>query len=126
MITITLIAYGIGTGDWVLAVILMLTAGVYFLLRNEKSKQLTVSIYEGGIEIDGVLTPWQEWKNFWILLGTNHAELHVLPLKSNREFHVLLDGTDPFVVRDTMAAFLEYDGKKKEKLFDAFIRFCKL
>lgn len=126
VIAVSLIAYGIATGDWVLAVVLTLTAGVYFLLRDQHGKEYHMRIFPAGIEIDGTMHTWDAWKNYWILIGPSHAELHVLRKKPTREFIVLIDALDPFVVRDTFAEFIPYDGEKKEKIFDAFIRFCKL
>ncbi len=126
IIAVSLIAYGIMMHDWVLSVIFLLTAGVYFLLRNQHPKIYTVRLFENGIEIDGELSTWDNWQSCWILLGTTHAELHMLPAKSRKQFVVLIDGPDPFVVRDVISQYVNYDAEKKEKIVDAFIRFSKL
>jgi hypothetical protein len=122
-----IVVYGIFSGTWSMSLVFAFIPALYWLLRNQAHKQHVIRIMTLGIEYDGVLLPWGDFKEFWILSGPNYNELHIAPVKKIRSEIVIQTGTiDPFVLRDVLAQFLPQIGDRHEKLLDAFIRFCKL
>jgi hypothetical protein len=127
IVTMGLVVYGILTGAWSFAVTIAILAGLFFLVRNEKHPLHSIRISELGIEFDGVMHPWVEWKDFWMLASPDHCELHIESKKSHRADLIIHTGPmNPLTVRDTMSRYLPQNPEKREKLLDAIIRFCKL
>lgn len=128
ILTVALIAYALATGSWTFAVVIMLAAAVYFLVRNVEDHRYQVVISPSALFIDGTPYTWETWDAFWILRGeNNHYELHVRPKKKNRkDFVVLITDQKPEEVQGAMRGFLREDVTQKEKMFDMILRICKL
>ncbi len=127
ILCIVVIVYGIVTGAWGMSLVCALLAGLFFLVRNEAQVIHSIRILETGIEFDGKMFMWSDWKHFWILQGQSYHELHI---ETNRRFSadiVIQTGElDPYVIRDLLSQFIPQIAHKKEKILDAIIRFCKL
>ncbi len=127
ILTLTFVAYSLAVGAWTAAVVAVLAAGAYVLVRNQKHRTLRIGITEEGLIVDGVLSPWEQWDSFWILASKDVAMLHLAPKKKrNGEFRVLTGDIDPFLLRDILSRYLPHDAEKTERFFDMIIRFCKL
>ncbi len=124
---VVMIAYGILSDAWSLSVVFAFIPALYYLMRNQNHRMHTIRILEDGIDFDGQLTPWGQYERFWILQGDDYFELHVEKLKRGTAELVILTGPiDPYVLRDTLGQFIPQIGHQKERILDAFIRFCKL
>ncbi len=122
-----IIAYGVLTSAWGLSLTFALLPALYYLIRNQNHRRHHIRIFEIGIQWDGRLTPWAEWKEFWILEGPSYHELHIAPQRSSSADLVIQTAEiDPFLVRDVIGTYLPQIGHQKERLLDALIRFCKL
>jgi hypothetical protein len=122
-----MIAYGILSGSWSLSLIFALVPALYYVLRNKSHSKHTIRLKETGIEYDGRLTPWAEWKEFWILEGTDYYELHIAAVRTTRSELVIQTGEiDPYAIRDALGQYIPQIAHQKERLLDAIIRFCKL
>lgn len=122
-----MVVYGVLTGAWTFAITIAILAGLFYLVRNEPHPIHSVRIMELGVEFDGVLHPWNDWKDFWMLTSPDHCELHFEHKKALRADLVVHTGTmNPLTVRDTIAHYLPQNPNKREKMLDAIIRFCKL
>ena len=127
LLCLTAVMYGVISGSWSLSVTFGMIGGLYYLTRNEKHPDHTISIREMGVEYDGSFRSWGDYKEFWILRGDGYHELHISTSKFLRPDIVIQTGEiDPHAIRDTIAQFLPMTDQKKERLLDAFIRFCKL
>jgi hypothetical protein len=127
LICATFIGYGIFTKAWTLSITFATLGGLYYLTRNERHAPHSIRILDIGIEFDGLLRPWAEWKHFWILRGEGYHELHVTPQKNFRQEILIQTGeVDPYLIRDTIGLYLPQITHQKERLLDAIIRFCKL
>lgn len=127
VVTLGLIVYGVLSGSWLFAITIGILAGLFYLVRNEAHPIHTVRILELGLEFDGKLHPWNEWKEFWMLSGPKHCEVHLEFRKGFRPNLVVHTATmDPLVVRDVLAHFLPQNPNKRERLLDTIIRICKL
>lgn len=120
------IAYGVLTAAWGLSLTFALLPALYYLIRNQGHRKHHIRIFEIGIEWDGRLIPWSDWKHFWILEGPGYHELHIEPMKRGTELVVQTGDLDPFLVRDVLGVFLPQIGHQRERILDALIRFCKL
>lgn len=124
---VMMIAYGILSGAWSLSLIFAFVPALYYLLRNQGHMLHTIRMLETGIDYDGKLTAWGEWKEFWILEGPGYYELHIAPMKQMKSDIVMMTSDiDPYLLRDTIGGFLPQIAHRKERLLDAIIRFCKL
>jgi len=121
------IVYGLVTGAWLMSVCLGICSGLYFLVRNEKHKNHSITITKMGVEFDGVMHGWSELKDFWMLSGPGYCELHIASRKRLvGDLRIQTGDLDPFHVRDVLHHFLEQDPHKREKLLDTISRLCKL
>ncbi len=122
-----LIIYGLISGAWLMSVCMAICAGLYYMVRDEKHRLHSIVLTRMGVEFDGVMHPWNELKNFWMLSGHGYVELHIAHKKHlKRDIKIQLGDLDPFAVRDVLHEFIEQDPHKREKILDAIIRFCKL
>ncbi len=122
-----MIVYGVLTGAWSFSVTIAILAGLFYLVRNEQHPIHSIRLTELGIEFDGVMHAWNEWKDFWILSSPDHCELHVEHKKSLRPDLIIHTGdVNPLTIRDTMLHFLPQNPHKREKILDLIIRICKL
>jgi hypothetical protein len=123
----TMVAYGVLSGTWSMALVFAFLPALYWLARNQSHKTHTIRLTTLGIEFDGKLTVWGEWKEFWILSGPQYHELHIGPNRKSRPDLVIQTGAaDPYLVRDILSQFLPQVTDRHERLLDAFIRFCKI
>lgn len=122
----TLILYGVVTNAWSMSLVVALVAGLYFVVRNQKHQPHSIRLLPLGIEYDGTLEPWDRWQDFWILAGNGFAELHINRKGFRSELQILTGEQDPFAVRDTLIQFIPQSGDKRERILDAFIRYCKI
>jgi len=122
-----MVAYGIFSGNISMSIVFAFIPALYWLVRNQTHKKHTIKLTSLGVELDGKLTSWGEWKEFWILTGAGYHELHIAPKKISRsELVIQTAEIDPFLIRDILVEFMPQVGDRKERLLDAFIRFCKL
>ncbi|HLC75945.1 MAG TPA: hypothetical protein VJB82_02395 [Candidatus Peribacterales bacterium] len=128
-------AYGLFQGSWLTALVAILMGGVYFLMRNEKPKMITVRITGIGMQIEEKIIPWNAIKDFWILLGRNYVELHLSPQGMVQGETVVYirdpqtaanDAIDPGNVRTALLQFLPERSGMQERFLDGIARLLKL
>lgn len=120
-------AYGLFDGSWSTALVALLIGGIYFLLRHQKPRYMTVQVTGLGVRIDGTFTPWNLLRNFWIIVGKDHTELHISPLRLLQpEIVVFLDEVNPALVRDTFLSFLPERAGMEERFLDTVAKVLKL
>ncbi len=127
--------YGILDGSWVTALLALLLGGMYFLLRNEKPKTITVQITGIGMRVDGKLTPWNQLKDFWILVSPEFCELHCSSQGIfQSEIGVFIRDAvtpisaapDPGAIREMLLQYLPERAGMGERMLDSFARILKL
>ena len=118
---------GILTGAWTFAMVMLLTAGVYFLVHRHPVPIRTISLTPQGVLFGDIFTQWSDCAGFWIVQTPLGDELHILRTRGwDREIHIhtgpmSLDRLRPFLGR-----FLTEKSDRSERLVDKIIRFCKL
>ena len=126
-IAATMIVYGILSGAWSMSISFALLAGLVFLVRNETPSVHEIKLLDIGIEFNGRLHAWSEWKQFWILQGTDYHELHIETKKRlNPDLIIQTGDVDPYQLRDLLSEYIPQTDEQKERILDAIIRFCKL
>ena len=127
IICAVIIVYGIVSGSWGMSLVCAMLAGLFFLVRNEPQVVHQIRILETGIEFDGKMHIWGDWKHFWILQGDGYHELHIeSKRRMTPDLVIQTADIDPYELRDLLAEFLPQIANRKEKILDAIIRFCKL
>ena len=122
-----LIVYGMVSGSWIMSFCLAVSAGLYYLVRNEKHPQHTISIMSLGINFNGRLHPWNDFKHFWMLSGSDYCDLHIAcKRRLGGDICIQTGDMDPYKIRDLLSEFMPQDPHKRENILDAIIRFCKL
>ncbi|MBP9773925.1 MAG: hypothetical protein KBD00_04855 [Candidatus Peribacteraceae bacterium] len=126
ILAVALIVYGLLTGAWTMSLVIAIAAGLYFLVRNEKHALHSIRILEAGIEYDGKVEVWDAFKNFWILRGITHTQLHVARKGLKPDIVIFTDSIDAHAIYEALNPHLPHDPEKREKMIDAIIRYCKI
>ena len=128
-------AYGLFEGSWILTILVLLMGGMYFLLRNQKPKKMVIRIVGIGIQIEERILNWSQLKDFWILLGPDFSELHLMTQGVLRgEITVFIKDSEtpaeeaagPGIVRELLLKFLPERSGMQERFLDTIARLLKL
>ena len=128
-------AYGLWEGSWLMALVAILIGGMYFLMRNTAPRKITIRITAIGVQVEENVTPWNQLKDFWILLGPDYSELHFAPQgMAQRELKVFIrdpqttaeNAPDPGMIRETLLQFLPERPGMQERFLDSLARILKL
>lgn len=120
--------YGIFSGAWSFAVVVVLAGGMYFLLRNAPPVIKTISIQEKGFTLNGKFTDWKDCVDFWIVTTPDYSELHIKKNKGTLDREVILQTADiPLsTIRSSLSQKIPERSDQGEKTLDMFIRLLKL
>src|SRR3989344_6428363 len=127
VIALLLIAWGIISGSWTFSVVIVLCAGLYFLIRSHTPEAKPFIIAYQGVSFDGIFTQWDNLKNFRLLQTPTYTELTITQ-KARRSptIHIQTGMVDPQLIRMALSQFLPEDSDHEEGLLDIIIRICKL
>ncbi len=125
---ILLIAWGIFTDSITFILVIVLLAGVFFLMRNHEPKEVDVVITNGGILLGNTFYPYEEIQTFWIIFKP--PLVRVLNLRINkgliRDISIQLEGQNPSDIRLVLGGEVPEWKNKTEGLTDILIRVLKL
>lgn len=120
-------AYGILVGAWSLAIVMLLCAGLYMLLRDHTPKIRRVEVTRRGITFDGHMTTWSECVNFWMIATPAATTLFIAKAAKRKAPIVVQIGTiDPSDIRSILSEFIKENPDKQEGFLDMITRICKL
>ncbi len=127
-VAISLIVYGILSGNWTFSFCIGLLAGLFVLTRDHAHPTHEIAITTAGIIFDRKLHQWTVLNKFWILTTSNHAVLHISTKKRLQpNIKILInDDIDPTVILQVLSQFLPHDATARESVFDFISRICKL
>jgi len=119
--------YGIFTGAWSFALVILLVGGLYFLTRHLPATIAEIIIMERGFSFRGKFTSWQDCKEFWLIQTPAYTELHI-QRRQGVDRAVLIHTADIEIpqIRSILSQFLPERSDQRERLVDMIIRFCKL
>ena len=104
-------------------------------MRNTAPRKITIRITAIGVQVEENVTPWNQLKDFWILLGPDYSELHFAPQgMAQRELKVFIrdpqttaeNAPDPGMIRETLLQFLPERPGMQERFLDSLARILKL
>jgi hypothetical protein len=105
-------------------------ASMILILRFRRPPaDVSVKIFENGIEIGGDFNPWEELREFWIVYRPPEAKKLYLTYKTSvRPAHsVDLMDQNPLKIRQLLSGFLpENIAQEKETASDQLTRFFKI
>lgn len=126
-VVLSIAAYGILTGAWTLALVILLIGGMYFVTRAHPAAAKYIRIERDGFQFQEIFTPWSDCKAFWIVRTPQYSELHITRVKgAPREVVIQTGSIDPTLIRSTVSQFLTLRGDQREHLVDLLFRLCKL
>jgi len=120
--------WSIVTAAWTLAIVIILGSALYVqALRTRTGNVRNVLLRTAGIEIDGVLTPWEHCSGFWMYRYGQDVVVHIEKIRGwEREITLPIEAARYQDIAQVIGAFLPYRAERREKLLDYIIRICKL
>jgi hypothetical protein len=73
---IAMAAYGLISGAWSFAIVILLCGAMYFLVRDHSFGNSTCTINDLGVQIDEIFTPWSDIAGYWFLQLPTYTEIH--------------------------------------------------
>ena len=119
--------WGILTGNWTFTIVMLMTGGLYFLVRKAPVPISTITLTESGFIFDTEFTQWTDCESFWMVQTPAYAELRIRKKRGVLRNVVIQTGAlPPQLIRDVLAKFLPESTDQGERLVDKIIRICKL
>lgn len=123
------ILFAIWQDNYIFAVLVLMISGIYFLIRNQKPRQITINITTLGVVADNNFYPYTEMQAFWIVYrpDINVKALNITSRSGwNRHVVLQLEDQDPNEVRLFLGSHV-YEWKAQgETTLDRIIRLLKL
>lgn len=127
ILALTLIAYAILTGAWTFAIVVLLSSGMYFLLRDHKHPKETIAITSSGVQVRSRFLRWQDIGGYWLVYAADYTELHFTPKDPKaRDLKIQTGDQSIADLKTVLNGFVPELTDKHESLIDFFIRICKL
>jgi len=123
-----MVLYGIRTGSVGFAVLMVMSAVVYYLfvIRGEATIK-EISITEEGVHIDHEFFPWKTLNGFWFQKYPDYTQLHLEHTEYWRIDTVVQTGPVSVVhIRQVLQPHLNEHADRKEQLLDKISRICKI
>jgi len=119
--------YGIMTASWAFTIVVILCAGMYYLIRDHVPPLKTMTITNKGVQLEDKFIRWEDINGFWILSTPEYSELHFIP-KIARKSDILIQTGDQDlqILRTTIGSFIPELTEKRESFLDALLRTAKL
>ncbi|MBU1446455.1 hypothetical protein KKD70_04285 [Patescibacteria group bacterium] len=128
LVVLLLCIYAIFSGNWTLALALVVFAAIYSWQHFETPKHVQVIVSRVGIKIGGKEYTYQHIKSFWIIYRPPHVK--TLNLKSNSRYlpdiAIQLGDQSPVELREYLCSQLVEAEGKEESFVDGLIRTFKI
>ncbi len=124
-----LVIYGIFSGNFLFALIIILFAIILFLQSHQKPTQVPFKITELGLVIGNRFYDYGELESFYIIYDPPEVKSLFVETKSTVKplLRIPLNEHNPLRIRDTLKEFLLEDLEKEEEPYsDKFARAWKL
>lgn len=126
-ILLIIAAYGILSGAWSIALVSVLTAGLYVLLRDHRHGSVTATLSTTGVRIGDAYMHWQEVQGYWLLRTPEYTEIHFVPIDPRKpQLHIQTGSQSLSELQRLLQDFVPELTDKKEGLVDMFLRLYKL
>ena len=125
-VTIALAIYGIVTGAWTFAVVILLCAAMYVFTHDHRFGDEAATITTGGVQIAQRFMRFEDMQGFWFLPTPGYTELHIVPTRRQPDMVIQTGTQDIQNLRQTLSERTTELTEKREHFLDAIIRICKL
>lgn len=127
LVVMGLVTYGILADSYPFAIVVVLFAGVYFLVHN-KPQEIEVSVTDMGIQVDHRFYEHSNIRNFWIIFKPGEIENLTIRLTKNviKEVTVMVGDQDPAELREVLSRFVPELAGKDESFADWLTRKLRL
>lgn len=120
-------AWGIVTGNWSFALVILLLGATYYLIRNEPPLERTITVTDQGFQLKDRFTPWSDCRDFWLIYTPQYTELRIGSNQRLRADAVIQTGdANPALIRQTLLQFLPERPNQHEHLIDRLLRTLQL
>ncbi|NTU69653.1 hypothetical protein HGB13_02385 [bacterium] len=112
--------------QWFSIPVFLLIGVLVFQYAEVKPKHISVTITNLGIVVGDKFFPFSEIKSFWVLYNPPLKQLNFeLTKRFSPVISVLIEGTDPVIIKDLLAPHIIEDDTRTEDLVDRVIRFIR-
>ena len=112
--------------QWFSIPVFLLITILVFQYAEVKPKNIAVTITSLGIIVGNKFYPFSEVKSFWILYNPPLKQLNLeLTKRFSPIISVLIDNTDPAVIKELLSPYIMEDDTRVEDFIDRFIRFIR-
>jgi hypothetical protein len=128
-LAVLFIAYGIFSGNFLFALIIILAAVIIFLQSHQTPLQVLFSITELGVVVGSRFYPYSDFKDFYLIYQPPEVKtLFIIPQQVYRPMlRIPLLDKNPVEIRHTLREFLPEDTEKEAEPFsDTFARTWKI
>lgn len=112
-----MVIYGVMTGNFLFALIIILFAIILFLQSHQTPLQVVFQITELGVVVGGRFYPYSEFNSFYVIYQP--PEVKTLFLETKSVFRPLLRipllDKNPVEIKHTLREFLPEDAEKEEE-----------
>ena len=127
IIVLIFAAYGIITASWAFTIVVILCAGMYYLIRDHVPPLKTITLTNKGAQLEDKFIRWQDISGFWILSTPEYSELHFVPKIARKSDIIIQTGDqDLQTLHTTIGSFIPELTEKRESFLDALLRTAKL
>ncbi len=124
-----LILYSVFTGNFLFAVIIVLTALIVFTRSHTQPAMIDFSVMEDGVKVGDVFYKYRELRDFFIIYNPPEVKTIFFDFKSSWRPHMAIPlyNQDPVKVRKALLEHLDEDLKREEEpVSDQIARFLKM
>lgn len=125
---VSLIAYGLITAEYTMAIAFTLLAAVYHLVHNHPPRTIEVAVTSLGIVIDGQFYAFGDIATFWIIYQPPHVSKLYIRLRKRlgHDLGIELATQDPQLVRSILETQITESVGKTETMTQRLTRLFNL
>ena len=121
------VIYGLWSNDFLMVVVIVLGAGLYYLIYNQDPLRAQFSICALGLQVGPDRFRYGDFKNFWIIENDHVRTLNFDPQKNTRPVITIpLENQDSNHLREYLRLHLTEVTGQEEPWVDKLIRRLKL
>ena len=118
-----LLIYAVATGNFLFALIILMSALVIYLSTLGEPARMTVALTDAGVGVGEEFYPFKEIRRYWFIYDPPEVKNLYLDFKSpfRPRLAVALEDQNPNVVRTVLGQFVHEDFSEEEEPFTDFI-----
>ena len=129
LVALACVVYGVLTGNYLFALIIVVSAVVLILAENEEPRKILIQVGHNGIVVDGRFTTFDKLNNFSIIYHPPYTKVLYMDYKYSLKprVKVYLEDQDPIAIRNHLLGYLpENLNLRDEHLSDILGRLLRI